>query len=49
MGRCSQEEGKRAIFEYIERFYNRKRLHSTLRYASPEAFEENYYKQRLCS
>jgi len=45
----TRQEAKRAIFEYIEGFYNRKRLHSTLGYVSPEVFEENYYKQRLCS
>jgi len=30
---------RRSIFEYIEVFYNRKRLHSSLGYVSPEAFE----------
>jgi transposase InsO family protein len=29
------EEVKRDMFEYIELFYNRKRLHSTLGYMSP--------------
>ncbi len=33
-------EGARAsIFEYIEVFYNRKRLHSSIGYVSPEMFE----------
>ena len=27
------------IFDYIESFYNRVRLHSSLGYLSPEAFE----------
>jgi putative transposase len=36
---ATHEEARRAIFEYIEVFYNRKRLHSSLGYVSPEAFE----------
>ena len=35
----TREEARRSIFEYIEVFYNRTRLHSTLGYMSPEAFE----------
>ena len=31
---------ERAVFEYIEVFYNRQRLHSTLGYRTPEAFEQ---------
>ena len=33
------QEAKSAIFEYIEVFYNRKRMHSTLGYVSPMEFE----------
>jgi putative transposase len=33
------EEARASIFEYIEVFYNRKRLHSSLGYVSPETFE----------
>lgn len=36
----SQPEARRRIFDYIEVFYNRQRLHSALGYQSPEAFEE---------
>ena len=36
---ATREEARAAIFEYIEVFYNRKRLHSSLGYVSPEAFE----------
>lgn len=36
---ATHEAAKQAIFEYIEVFYNRKRLHSSLGYQSPEAFE----------
>jgi putative transposase len=32
-------EARLSIFEYIETFYNRKRLHSTLGYLSPVAYE----------
>jgi len=35
----TQDEAKSAIFEYIEVFYNRKRLHSTLGYLSPMEYE----------
>ena len=35
----THEAAKASIFEYIEVFYNRKRLHSVLGYKSPEAFE----------
>jgi len=36
---AGHEEARQSIFEYIEVFYNRKRLHSSLGYLSPEAFE----------
>jgi len=45
----TRQETKSIIFEYIEGYYNRKRLHSTLGYLSPEVFEENYYEQRISS
>lgn len=32
-------EARQAIFQYIEGFYNRQRLHQTLGYRSPEEFE----------
>lgn len=38
----TREEAKAAIFEYIEVFYNRMRMHSTIGYCSPEQFEEKY-------
>jgi putative transposase len=34
-----REEAKQRIFDYIEIFYNRQRLHSTLGYKTPNAFE----------
>lgn len=30
---------KNHVFEYMEIYYNRKRLHSMIRYKSPELFE----------
>jgi transposase InsO family protein len=36
---ATHEQARASIFEYIEVFYNRKRLHSSLGYKSPEAFE----------
>jgi putative transposase len=35
----TREEARTAIFEYIEVFYNRQRLHQTLGYLSPTEFE----------
>ena len=35
----TRDEARQSIVEYIEVFYNRKRLHSSLGYLSPEAFE----------
>jgi putative transposase len=38
-----------SLFEYIEGFYNRRRIHSTLDYVSPVAFEQAFYQQSdLC-
>jgi transposase InsO family protein len=36
---ATRDQARASIFEYIEVFYNRTRLHSTLGYRSPEAFE----------
>ncbi len=36
---ATHEQARAAIFEYIEVFYNRQRLHSSLGYVSPEQFE----------
>ncbi|RZQ51967.1 IS3 family transposase, partial [Pseudoalteromonas phenolica] len=38
----SLEEVKASIFEYIEVFYNRVRLHSALGYLSPMEYESRY-------
>jgi putative transposase len=36
----TRREAQRDIFEYIEVFYNRERLHSSLGYYTPEEYEE---------
>jgi putative transposase len=38
---ATRAHARRAIFEYIEVWYNRLRLHSSLGYLSPEEFERN--------
>jgi putative transposase len=37
----SRQAAKTAIFEYLEAFYNTRRLHSSLGYRSPADFEED--------
>jgi putative transposase len=38
----NRQEGERAIFDFVEAFYNRRRRHSTLGYLSPAEFERRY-------
>jgi transposase InsO family protein len=38
---ATRAEARTAIFDYIEAFYNRTRLHSSLGYVSPVTFESN--------
>ena len=40
----TREEARRAIFRYIETWYNRKRRHSTLGYVSPAEYEAQVLK-----
>lgn len=39
------QDARTEIFEYIEVYYNRIRLHSSLNYKSPTEFELDYYKR----
>ncbi len=41
----TRDEARTDLFFYIEGFYNRRRLHSTLGYLSPEAYEQAYHQQ----
>jgi transposase InsO family protein len=36
---ATRAEARRSVFEYVEVFYNRRRLHSSLGYQSPEQYE----------
>jgi transposase InsO family protein len=43
----TRRAARQAIFDWIEGFYNRQRLHSALGYRSPVAFEEDITQIRL--
>jgi putative transposase len=43
---ATRAEARSAIFDYIETFYNRTRLHSSLGYLSPLSFESKLTKQK---
>jgi putative transposase len=45
---ASRAEARSAIFEYIEIYYNRERLHSTLGYRTPVDFENAHLSITLC-
>jgi putative transposase len=40
----SRQTARTAVFSYIEGWYNRARLHSTLSYTSPALYEEDYHR-----
>jgi len=41
----TRQEARTALFDYVEVFYNRERLHSTLGHRSPEEFECDYERR----
>lgn len=41
----TRQQAKQRIFEYIEIFYNRQRIHSSIGYQSPTNFERMYYNR----
>jgi putative transposase len=41
----TRQRVRSAVFAYIEGWYNRARLHSTLSYASPAHYEEDYHRR----
>ena len=44
-GYSDLEALRSVLFEYIEGYYNTKRLHSSLNYRNPAAFEAEYYRK----
>ena len=42
---ATREQAMKSIFEYVERFYNNQRRHSTLGYVTPAEFERRFYQQ----
>jgi transposase InsO family protein len=41
----SHAHARRCVFDYIERFYNRQRRHSTLAYLTPVDYEQRWFEQ----
>ncbi len=37
---CTRPDAQHAIFDFVERWYNKERLHSTLGYLSPAEYEQ---------
>jgi putative transposase len=43
---ATRAQVRRAVFEFIEVFYNRRRLHSSLNYLSPAEYERQIHHHR---
>jgi putative transposase len=46
---ATQEQARSSIFQYIEEFYNRRRLHSTLGYRTPDEAEQDHHLQLVAA
>jgi putative transposase len=44
---ATHEQARSSIFQYIEEFYNRRRLHSTLGYRAPDEVERDHHRPAL--
>ena len=44
---ATRSQVRRAVFEFIEVFYNRKRLHSSLNYLSPAEYERQIHHEKV--
>ncbi len=42
----TRQEARTAVFDYIEVFFNRERLHSTLGYRSPAEYEQDHHDRK---
>ncbi|MGD0219772.1 MAG: IS3 family transposase, partial [Acidimicrobiales bacterium] len=45
----TRAQARRAIFEFVEVFYNRQRLHSSLNYLTPVEYEERRAKEQTAT
>jgi len=43
----TRAEAKQAIFDYIEVYYNRQRLHSGIGYMTPCKYEQKLYQEKM--
>jgi transposase InsO family protein len=44
---ATRTQVRRAVFDYIEVFFNRQRMHSSLGYLTPVEYEERIHHQRV--